>query len=306
MNDNNIILGNDKDNQNGLTNSTSFSNSPNVIICNKCGSEMKKDARYCMKCGNLNYLHPKNESMKQYAWQNIKQGHFISGANIENGSSFGIKHQSISGVSPFKTCFITNLVLHIILLVLFVVLFSSDGNIAIGGVISFIVVTILFLFNYSFQCVYIKCSKPWWSYFVPIYGSYVFFEISVSCGWLFLISCIPVIGSIIYLIAYYRLGKKFYKSGILTLLFPFIMIPVIGLDKNCELGVLDKQTSLPDISVYSKGRSKLEREYGKRKFLLTTISFVTIVVILYFGWPYIKPVLVKFYNFFMEQLEFFK
>ena len=45
---------------------------------------MKKDSRYCMKCGQLNYAHPDNESMKQYAWQSIKEGNYVSGANMNN------------------------------------------------------------------------------------------------------------------------------------------------------------------------------------------------------------------------------
>ena len=38
----------------------------NYIYCSKCGAPMKEDARYCMKCGTLNYDHPDNQYMKKY------------------------------------------------------------------------------------------------------------------------------------------------------------------------------------------------------------------------------------------------
>lgn len=41
-------------------------NSSDYIFCSKCGEPMKPDARYCMKCGALNYEHPDNGYMKNY------------------------------------------------------------------------------------------------------------------------------------------------------------------------------------------------------------------------------------------------
>ena len=37
-----------------------------TIFCSRCGAEMKSKSRYCMKCGNLNYEHDANETMRQY------------------------------------------------------------------------------------------------------------------------------------------------------------------------------------------------------------------------------------------------
>ena len=45
-----------------------------VIYCNRCGAPMKKNQRYCMKCGNLNYDHPDNRSMRAYATGTVTEG----------------------------------------------------------------------------------------------------------------------------------------------------------------------------------------------------------------------------------------
>lgn len=291
MNNNNIF-----DNQNSIS---STNNLADIIYCDRCGSEMKKSARYCMKCGNLNYMHPENESMKQYAFQNVNQGQFISNINSDFSVSDNINRKS------FKTCFIVNLIFHVLILIGCILLNNTDEFILVG-IISFITCGLLFLFNYSFQCIYIKSGKPWWSYYVPIYSNYVFFEITMGSGWLFLITCIPVVGTIINLIAYYRLGQKFYKSGILTLLFPFIMVPVIGLSKSAQISMFAQKNCLIDSSVDTNGKTKSEREYGRNKTIITIILLIIVFILLYFGWGYIKSFIIKFYQFFMEQLEFFK
>lgn len=254
------------------------SSSVDIIYCSKCGGEMKRTARYCMKCGNLNFDHPDNDFMKQYTDSNVKDGVFISGDVSFNNKSD----------NKFKKCFLINLIIHGLLGFLCLIpAFISSNNIAVS-ILSLIMVCLLFLFNYSFQCVYIKADKPWWSYFVPFYGNYVFFEISMNFGWWFVVTFIPVIGAVINFVAYYKLGKKFYKSGILTMLFPFVMIPIIGLDKKTELSNLNKQSNLDINELDKHGKTKSEKDYGRNKFFLSGIILIVLGIIMYFVWPYIE------------------
>ena len=44
-----------------------------TIYCSRCGAEMKASSRYCMKCGNLNYDHPDNASMKKILGKEQKE-----------------------------------------------------------------------------------------------------------------------------------------------------------------------------------------------------------------------------------------
>lgn len=284
---------------------------PNILICSKCGSEMKKESRYCMKCGNLNYLHPDNESMKQYAWQSIKQGHFISGANLDDKQPLSMTRansNSVSNVNPFKACIITNIILHVLLAAGLIFLcnipFSIIGEtIPIGAIISILGgVIITFILTYSMQALYIKAGEPWWGYFVPIYNNYIMFKISMGSGWLFLTTFIPVVGIIFGLMSLYHLGRKFYKNGWLTLFFPFIMIPIIGLDKNSEYSLLARAAAVSNVQVDAKGKTASEKAYGRKKFFISLIIVAVIAVVVYFAWPYLAPIVERIYDIIMEKV----
>ena len=295
----------------GTTETAAPASNPNILICSKCGSEMKKESRYCMKCGNLNYLHPDNESMKQYAWQSIKQGHFISGANLDDKQPLSMTDanaNSVSNVNPFKACVITNIILHVLLAAGLIFLcnmpFSLIGQtIPIGAIISILGgVVITFILNYSMQALYIKAGEPWWGYYVPIYNNYIMFKISMGSGWLFLTMLIPIVGGIFGLMSLYHLGRKFYKNGWLTLFFPFIMIPIIGLDKNSEYSLLARAAAISDSQVDASGKTASEKAYGRKKFFITVIMLVIIAVVIYFAWPYLAPIVEKIYNVVMEKI----
>lgn len=284
---------------------------PNILICSKCGSEMKKESRYCMKCGNLNYAHPDNESMKQYAWQSIKQGHFISGANLDDKQPLSMtkaNSNSVSNANPFKACLITNIILHVLMAAALIFLANVpytaiNASLPVGAIIGIVVVAlIMFILNYSFQAMYIKAGEPWWGYYVPIYSNYILYKIAFGNGWLFLTMLIPVVGGIISLVALYHLGRKFYKNGWLTLLFPVVMIPIIGLDKNSEYSLLARAAALGSGEVDPKGKTQSEKEYGRKKFFITAIVVVVLAVALYFVWPYLQPVVEKLYSVIMEKV----
>ena len=270
-----------------------------VILCPKCGSEMKKDSRYCMKCGQLNYAHPDNESMKQYAWQSIKEGNYVSGANMSNKQPLSMgssNSSSVSSTNPFKACLITNIILHSAIVVLPILLCLAVGAEIdiVGVVISLISAGLLFLFNYSLQAMYIKAGEPWWGAFVPFYCVYLLYKIALGNGWIFLTMLIPIVGPIVSLIMLYNLGTKFYKNGWLTLFFPFVMIPVIGLDKNSEYSLLARsETDTSVLTVDTSKKTQSEKKYGRKKAIIGLLTAVVFGAITYFLWPYILPLVEK-------------
>ena len=142
-----------------------------IIFCVKCGAEMKMSSRYCMKCGALNYDHPLNASMREYVKED--KGGSEEYISLSNGS---IKPQS------HKTCCVVTLFLSFFLPVVFTILllvFKAENIVSLlfslymmGG--------ITFLYTYSIECIYIKANKPWWSIYVPFYGNYVFFDITLD------------------------------------------------------------------------------------------------------------------------------
>ena len=210
---------------------------------------------------------------------------------------------SVSEVNPFKTCLITNVVLHAVLLICMLIISGKFGIAATAMYIASVLgVGIGFLLNYSTQAMFIKAGEPWWGYFVPFYNTYLTFKVGFGNGWYFLMMIIPIVGLFVPFVLLYQIGKKFYKSGWLTLFFPYVMIPIIALDKKCEYSMLAK-SMLGDSAMDSKGRTQSEKEYGRNKAIITIIVVIIAAVVLYFAWPYLKPVLYKIYDLIMQLVE---
>ena len=49
------------------------------ILCPRCQTEMKSNARYCMKCGYLNYNHPENIQLKPYMGKLQESTSYVNG-----------------------------------------------------------------------------------------------------------------------------------------------------------------------------------------------------------------------------------
>lgn len=87
--------------------------------------------------------------------------------------------------------------------------------------------------------VYKKAGKPGWASIVPVYNTYVLFEIVGMPGWYAFLMFIPIFGSIVVavmqIIAYVKLAKCFGKSGgfaVGLVLVPFIFFPMLAFDKS--------------------------------------------------------------------------
>lgn len=69
------------------------------------------------------------------------------------------------------------------------------------------------------QCkLFSKAGYDWWAALIPVYNSYVLFEIIYGNGWKFLLMLIPVVGQIAVLVSYFRLAQQFNQSLIFCLL----------------------------------------------------------------------------------------
>ena len=102
-----------------------------MIYCPRCGSEMKSNARYCMKCGNLNYNHEANQSMKEIMGDEaINQATtYQIGASgvVSNVPVKGVKTQLATNTGSDLFCFIINYVLYIVSLAAIILpKFSKD------------------------------------------------------------------------------------------------------------------------------------------------------------------------------------
>ena len=100
--------------------------------------------------------------------------------------------------------------------------------------------------------VYKKAGYNGWEVFIPFYNSWILLKISELNSWYYLALISPIIlsltdieeltllSSLCVLVTnffiYYNISKKFEKDlffAILLVLFPFVMIPILGFSKNC-------------------------------------------------------------------------
>lgn len=74
-------------------------------------------------------------------------------------------------------------------------------------------------------------DRPMWTAFVPVYNSWVLFEISGKPGWWSLFTLIPYFGFFVYFVLYImamlELAKKFGKSTQFAV-FGLILFSIIG------------------------------------------------------------------------------
>ena len=242
-----------------------------MIYCPRCGSEMKSNARYCMKCGNLNYNHEANQSMKEIMGDEaINQATtYQIGASgvVSNVPVKGVKTQLATNTGSDLFCFIINYVLYIVSLAAIILpKFSKDLTLqtltSFDIAIPVTLVSLFFLYFYSIELIFMKCNKRWWHSVIPIYNLFVLAEITYGKKIYAILFFIPVVGQIFWIGVLYRLGVKFRYNGIVTLLFLPFVIPHMALS-----------TSMYNDTIYVSGSNKsLEVRYGRRQvFIATTI-----------------------------------
>lgn len=119
------------------------------------------------------------------------------------------------------------------------------GGIALIHLIVWTIVFLSFAVTVGFQIagmwkMFEKAGKPGWAALVPFYGPYIQTEITIGCGWYFLLAMIPYIGFVYNVYLCYNLSKSFgypWPFTIGLVLVPYVFYPIIGFSKNPYLGV---------------------------------------------------------------------
>ena len=135
---------------------------------------------------------------------------------------------------------------------------------------SYIVVIIFIIFIsiiniFSYWLIFKKTGRKGITSIIPIYNIWQLFIISNLKGWF---SLVPLANILMYLVALYRLPKMFGKSNgfsILTVLFPYVCLPIIAFNKNLKyMGYIEeplKEKKLYNEPVY-KSDEQLDYNYS--------------------------------------------
>lgn len=249
-----------------------------ITYCPRCGAETYSNSRYCMKCGNLNPEHPSNKNMLKYIEKKGGEGY-----RVGSGQSLVKKENSVlnmktansaigENTGDFNLCFTVNMVVYLVLSfgTLFYYFLLSRGNMIalitsnIGDIL--LVLGIIFFYLYSFEVLFMKMNRWWWAALIPVYNFYILVEAVTNNEKLQKLSLIPVIGQFIWLYALYKLGGCFKKSGLLTMIAPFIMIPLLAVGGSAFYG-----------TYYTSKDNRMEDEFFlKRIFYFFVFMFLVL------------------------------
>lgn len=79
--------------------------------------------------------------------------------------------------------------------------------------------------------IFVKAGKPGWGAIVPFYNTYCLFDMSFGNGWLFLLTLVPCVGTVMAIIMYVKLAQAFGRSGgfaVGLIFLPVIFLPILG------------------------------------------------------------------------------
>lgn len=245
-----------------------------TIFCSRCGAEMKSKSRYCMKCGNLNYEHDANETMRPFIQENQQEAYQVgSGKFMVNKHSDEVQMSIANNTGNTAFCFIINYLIYLGSLIISF-LICCKGDYSIDHIVSSffpltcVILSIVFLYLYAMELIFMKCNKKWWGAIIPFYNLFILSEIVFYKKWLGIICLIPIVGQLFLLVLFYQLGKKFRFNGILTVLFLIVYVPMIGYGNHVYEG---RQF------VSDKEKHPLEKEYRrKRVFFFTCFLFLVV------------------------------
>lgn len=107
---------------------------------------------------------------------------------------------------------------------------AATGFLAIYYIIVLAILVVMIIAQWK---IFVKAGRPGWASIVPFYNWYCLFDIAWGNGWLFLLCFIPCVGTVIWYIAYFKLGKAFgqgtgFGIGMIFLTPIFEMILAFG------------------------------------------------------------------------------
>ncbi len=250
-----------------------------VIYCQRCGAEMKESARYCMKCGALNYNHPDNQNMNKFADAKAKNTYEIgSGKTLmmqQNAVTNFTQEATRIGNRNFFFFFNLLLILGTLLGGAFVIFYLKESQLMTSIIL--MACAVIYLYVVAMEIIFMKMNRPWWGAIIPIYNCMILAEMTLGKKFLGLLMIVPIVNVVLLLIMFYYLGQKFKKNEKITAFLFLLMIPVIAFGTSTYNGVT--YTKLND-------KNAVEKDYKRRKFLITLIVLVFLVGIasfLYFN-----------------------
>lgn len=87
--------------------------------------------------------------------------------------------------------------------------------------------------------IFSKAGRPGWAAIIPIYNTYVLFDIAWGNGLLFLLMFIPVVNFVVMIILYVKLAQAFgYGVGFAVglLFLSIIFLPILAFGNNSYIG----------------------------------------------------------------------
>lgn len=211
--------------------------------CFKCGNVLDNNYRCCMNCGAINLNHPDNKNIVEV----LKA----------NGTIKELK--TINNIDKVNENNAMNIVLFIILncigfLALIIGISTKTSDLTYNLILS----SIIYFYFICYQLLLKKANLPWWGIFIPIYNLYLINKLSFGNGWYCIIPFVPIIlfllcvflhllnllslvmtlSHVIFyiypILLLFCIGRRFGRSGILTLLLSFIIIPSIALSNRYQ------------------------------------------------------------------------
>lgn len=249
--------------------------SEDIIYCSRCGSELNKNARYCIKCGNINYSHPENQNMKKFEKKNQEYIYQVGQGQIINSKDSRGVIFNPSNTGNQKLCYLFNSLIFVLVLVIYALIILMGSNFIFDEFVksSFSVVCIIFSIIYlyvaSLEIIFMKTNNPWWAALIPFYNIWIFSKITLKDPRLAILYLIPGVNVVLYLYSMYNLGKKFGSNPKLTVIFFFLYLPIIAFKQNSFNNKLYLDSS---------DNSIIEKDYRRRHSLLFLI-----IIFLLFG-----------------------
>lgn len=253
------------------------------ILCPRCQTEMKSNARYCMKCGYLNYNHPENIALKPYMGKLQEATNYVNGqAETRQFQGTRKMHEIRFGskTGSKSLCFLVNVVLYLLFMILSFFLVYRNYDYLIDLLYSalpylFLAVTVIFIYVYAIELIFMKMNERWWYAFIPILNIFKLSYRGMGSYWFGLLSFVPGVNLIYFLVLAYKIGKKFGYNGFLFMLFWPVFIPMCGFGTNAYDGIT---------YVTGLDNSSIEKEYKLTNVFIISATTVLILCLVLIGY----------------------
>lgn len=218
--------------------------------CIKCGNDIKEEWRCCYTCGALNVENEENKNM------------MVDPEEIGSVAINQIVKMQEEKRSANEAAFL------IVNAIVYIIGFIACCFTSFAFLIVFPIFTISYFYFICMQRLMIKAKLPWWGLFIPIYNFYLICKLAFGNSNVFkllVLISILYVGLTIYISHYpnsidimlvnivlilyaiicglislsipFCIGRSFNHSGIITLIFAPIIIPILAFSKKYTYGI---------------------------------------------------------------------